>query len=118
MCACMRACVCVSVKIDGGSVFVCVCVKRQIVGMKLGPCSSLCFCIVVTNTYVWHGGEGVDGGVCMCVCVCVTSPKDGGVEATRSLDDSNFGAISCGSGAFAAAGLSSTHTGHTLEPAV
>ena len=40
------------------------------------------------------------------------------MEATRSLDDSNFGAISRGSGAFAADRLSSTHTGHTLEPAM
>ena len=36
----------------------------------------------------------------------------------RSLDDSNFGVISGGSGAFEANGLSSTHTGHTLEPAM
>ena len=36
--------------------------------------------------------------VCVCVCVCVTS-QDGGVEATGSLADSNFGA-------FAADGLS------------
>ena len=42
--------------------------------------------------------------------VCVSSP--------RWLDDSNFGAISRGSGVFAADGLSSTHTGHTLEPAM
>ena len=40
------------------------------------------------------------------------------MKATRSLDDSNFGAISRGSAAFAADGLSSTHTGHTLEPAM
>ena len=40
------------------------------------------------------------------------------MKATRSLDDSNFGAISRGGGAFAADGLSSTHTGHTLEPAM
>ena len=40
------------------------------------------------------------------------------MEATRSLDDSNFGAISRGSGAFAADRLSSTHTGHTSEPAM
>ena len=33
-------------------------------------------------------------------------------------DDSNFGAILHGSGAFAADGLSSTHTQHTLEPAI
>ena len=36
----------------------------------------------------------------------------------RSLDDSNFGVTSCGSGALAADGLSFTHTGHTLEPAM
>ncbi len=35
----------------------------------------------------------------------------------RSLDDSKFGAISRGSGTFAADGLSSTHTGHTLQQA-
>ena len=40
------------------------------------------------------------------------------MEATRSLDDSNFGAISRRSGTFAADGLSSTRTGHTLEPAM
>ena len=40
------------------------------------------------------------------------------MEATRSLDDSNFGMILHGSGTFAADGLSSTHTGHTLEPAM
>ena len=38
------------------------------------------------------------------------------MKATRSLDDSNFGVISRGGGAFAADGLSSTHTGHALEP--
>ena len=54
--------------------------------------------------------------VCVCVYVCVCECQDGGVKATRSLDDSNFGAISCGGGVFAADGLSSTHTGHTLEP--
>ena len=36
----------------------------------------------------------------------------------EALDDSNFGAISRGSGAFAADGLSFTHTGHTLDPAM
>ena len=40
------------------------------------------------------------------------------MEATRSLDDSNFEMILRGSGTFAADGLSSTHTGHTLEPAM
>ena len=35
----------------------------------------------------------------------------------RSLDDSKFGAISRGSGTFAADGLSSRHTGHTLQQA-
>ena len=34
------------------------------------------------------------------------------------LDDSNFGATLCGSGAFAADGSSFTHAGHTLEPAM
>ena len=38
------------------------------------------------------------------------------MKATRSLDDSNFGAISHRGGAFAADGLSAMHTGHTLEP--
>ena len=38
------------------------------------------------------------------------------MKATRSLDDSNFGAISRGGGAFAADGLSAMHTGHTFEP--
>ena len=52
------------------------------------------------------------------MCVCVSRHQDGGGEATRSLDDSNFGAISRGSGAFAADGLSSMHTGHILEPAM
>ena len=40
------------------------------------------------------------------------------MEATGSLDDNNFGAISHGSGAFAADVLSSMHTGHILEPAM
>ena len=40
------------------------------------------------------------------------------MEATRSLDDSNFGPISHRIGVFAADGLSFTHTGHTLEPAM
>ena len=55
--------------------------------------------------------------VCVCVCVCARRHQDGGVKATRSLDDSNFGAISRGSGTFAADALSSRHTGHTLEQA-
>ena len=52
----------------------------------------------------------------VCVCVCVMSPRCS-VKATRSLDE-NFGEILRRSGAFVAVGLSSTHTGHTLEPAV
>ena len=60
--------------------------------------------------------------VCVHVCgdvyVHVRRHQDGGVEVTRLLDDNNFGAISRGSGAFAANGLSSTHTGHISEPAM
>ena len=48
--------------------------------------------------------------------VGVTSPRWRRGAARRSLDDSKFGAISRGSGAFAADGLSSMHTGHILEP--
>ena len=51
-----------------------------------------------------------------CECLGVTSPRWRRGAARRSLDDSNFGAISPGSGGFAADGLSSTHTRHTLEP--
>ena len=40
------------------------------------------------------------------------------MEATGSLDDNNFGAISHESGAFAADVLSSMHRGHILEPAM
>ena len=40
------------------------------------------------------------------------------MEAGRSLDASNFGVILHGSGAFSADESSSTHTGHTLEPAM
>ena len=50
--------------------------------------------------------------------VCVCRHQAGGMEATRSLDDSNFWVISHRSGAFAADGLRSTHTGHTLKPAM
>jgi len=53
-----------------------------------------------------------------CICACEWCHQDGGVEATRLLDNSNFRAISHGIGTFAADGLSSTHTGHTLEPAM
>ena len=56
--------------------------------------------------------------VCVCVCVCERRHQDGGAKATRFLKDCNFGAILCGSGAFAADGLSFAHTGHTLEPAM
>ena len=56
--------------------------------------------------------------VCVTVCVCVSHDKDVGMEAMRSLDDSNFGGILHKSGMFAADGLSSTHTGHTLRPAM
>ena len=61
---------------------------------------------------------GWDVCVCVCVCVCVRRHQDGDVKATRFLNDSNFWAISCGRGAFAADGLSFVHTGHTLEPAM
>ena len=54
----------------------------------------------------------------MCVCVCVRRHQDDDVKATRFLNDSNFWAISCGRGAFAADRLSFVHTGHTLEPAM
>ena len=68
--------------------------------------SCVCVCVYVcVHVYV-----------CVCVCVGVCH-QDGGVKATRALDDSNFGAISRGGGAFAADGLSSTHR-HTLEPAM
>ena len=61
-----------------------------------------------------------DVHVCGDVYVHVRRHQDGGVEVTRLqlLDDNNFGAISRGSGAFAANGLSSTHTGHISEPAM
>ena len=52
------------------------------------------------------------------MCVCVRRHQDGNVKATRFLNDSNFWAISCGRGAFAADRLSFVHTGHTLEPAM
>ena len=55
---------------------------------------------------------------CVGVWVGVTSPRWWRGAARRSLDDSKFGAISRGSGAFAADGLSSMHTGHILEPAM
>ena len=60
----------------------------------------------------------------MCVCLCVyvfvyvSHHKDVGMEAMWSLDDSNFGGILHRSGMFAADGLSSTHTGHTLRSAM
>ena len=70
---------------------------------------SVCMCVLCMCMCV----------MCMCMCMsCVCRHQDGGVKATRSLDDSNFGAISRGSGVVAADGLSSTHTGHTLEPAM
>ena len=49
---------------------------------------------------------------------CVRSHQNGSMEAMRSLDDSNFGVISRGSGMFAADGWSFTHAGYTLEPAM
>ena len=52
------------------------------------------------------GVGGWDVCVCVCVCVCVRCHQDGDVKATRFLNDSNFWAISCGRGAFAADGLS------------
>ena len=83
--------------------------------------------IILTSLCVLHMCVEVCGGVCVwrhaCVCggvregACVWRHQDGGVKATRALDDSNFGAISRGGGAFAADGLSSTHR-HTLEPAM
>ena len=52
--------------------------------------------------------------VCASMRVCVTSPR----WRRGGLQNSNFGAISRGSGVFAANGLSSTHTKNTLEPAL
>ena len=63
-------------------------------------------------------GCGRLGCVCVCVCVCVRRHQDDDVKATRFLNDSNFWAISCGCGTFAADRLSFAHTGHTLEPAM
>ena len=72
--------------------------------------------MTVNNLDMWQAVNSCSlCSECVCVCVCVCH-QDGGVKATRSLDDSNLGAISRGGGAFAADGLSSTHTGHTFEP--
>ena len=82
--------------------------------MKVTSRHTLAIVRTYIHTVVFFTPRAVRTAVCVHVCVCVC----GRVEATRSLDDSNFGAISCGGGAFAADVLRSTHTGQTWEPAV
>ena len=57
------------------------------------------------KAYYMMGCVRVCGGVCYVMKMAA--------GATRSLENSNFGAIPRGSGAFAADGLSFTHTRHT-----